>query len=100
MDLVSAYYSVPENRTFCVYEVSSGKFTAAELKGKGWKPIKEKSKLLIKLNPDILAVEYALKNWLRINVPAAQKLNYVKKSLPFPDIEKVKTKLKPLRFEQ
>lgn len=93
--LVAAYYSVPQDRYFCVFEVEHGKFTAAELKNKKkWEPIKSNSKLLVNLTTNNNHVECELRMWLRKNAPAAQKLNYVKSSLPFPDCNKIKTVLK------
>lgn len=98
--LIAAYYSVPNDRTFCVYEPEPTLYTIAELKKRGWFPIKEKSKLVLPLTHNLFEAECTLKNWLRKNCPAAQKANYTKRSIPFPHVERVATPLKKIAFEQ
>ena len=98
--LIAAYYSVPDNRYFCVYESKKDHFTIAELRSGKWSPIKEKSKLVLPLTMNLFAAECALKEWLRTHCPAAQKLNYVARTLPFPEVERVATPLRQVMIEQ
>lgn len=100
IELIAAYYSVPGNRTFCIYEGKAGKFTAAELVDGKWKTLKRENgkSLLIPYSHNLFQVEQDLKLFLFKNAPAAQKLNYVKKSQPFPELDKVKTPI--VKFQE
>jgi hypothetical protein len=89
--LTAAYYSVPKNEYYCLYDKGGGKCSAMILRGGKWSPITDGKKACIATG-SLLDVERELRLWLMKNDPAASKLNYV--ATFFPDCEKIVTPLK------